>query len=63
MHPEISQPLHLLLQEELADALRRVEKQYPKDHVLYRCLMRGIGFHHFGLPAAYRQAVEVCGCN
>jgi len=46
-------------EEELADALRRVEKQYPKDHVLYRCLMRGIGVHHFGLPAAYRQAVEV----
>uniref|UniRef100_A0A7S1NKP4 RNA helicase n=2 Tax=Eutreptiella gymnastica TaxID=73025 RepID=A0A7S1NKP4_9EUGL len=46
-------------EEELADALKRVEKHFPQDHVLYRCLTRGLGVHHFGLPYGYRQAVEV----
>lgn len=30
-----------------------------KDHILYRCLLRGIGVHHGGLSYKYRQAVEM----
>eukprot|EP00668_Euglena_longa_P003425 GGOE01004010.1.p1 GENE.GGOE01004010.1~~GGOE01004010.1.p1 ORF type:complete len:2129 (-),score=578.38 GGOE01004010.1:277-6012(-) len=46
-------------EEELADIMKRVEKDYPKDHILHRSLLRGIGVHHFGLPYNYRQSVEM----
>eukprot|EP00669_Euglena_mutabilis_P012115 TRINITY_DN6738_c0_g1_i1.p1 TRINITY_DN6738_c0_g1~~TRINITY_DN6738_c0_g1_i1.p1 ORF type:complete len:757 (+),score=219.81 TRINITY_DN6738_c0_g1_i1:627-2897(+) len=46
-------------EEELAETMRRVEKEFGKDHLLHRSLMRGIGIHHFGLSYWYRSAVEV----